>query len=73
MFNCPEVVFNSGALLVPSASIVFGYGFYSVQTTKSAVTKSGIRRTQKQPPTATNCNLPYKIAAVHKKSCLCGT
>ena len=41
--------------------------------TKSAVTTSGTRRSPKQPPTATNCNLPYMIAAVRKKSAPCGT
>jgi hypothetical protein len=46
------------ALHVPRASIVFGGGFYSVQTTKSAVTTSGIRQSPKQPPSTANCNLP---------------
>ena len=51
---------SGGALHVPSASIVFGYGFYGLETTESAVTTSGIRQTPKGPPGTASRNLPLQ-------------
>ena len=70
---------SGGALHVPIASMVFGYGFDGLETTESAVTTSGIPRTPKQPPSTASRNLPLQDCSRAQKVVfvrdltLCGT